>query len=238
MDGPKTKSSPRFKCQFCSRDFAKESSLAAHVCEPKRRHQQRDDPGVQFGFKAYLKFYEMTQGSKKAKTYEDFAASPYYLAFVKFGRYCRDIKCLNFLQFTQWLLTNNKKLDYWCSDKVYTEWVTEYVKKEAVQDALERALTEMQRYADAHPDLKNGFVDYFRYGNPNRIIHHISTSRISPWVVYNCNSGVDFLSKLDEGQLEIVMPYIDPAFWQRKFQEYQEDAAWVKSVLKAANLWA
>ena len=178
----------------------------------------------------------MTQGSSKPKSYADFASSPYYLAFVKFGRYCHDIRCVNFLSFTNWLLNNNKKLDYWCSDKLYTEWVADYIKKEAVQDALERALTEMQKYANDHPELENGYCDYFRSGNTNRIVHHIATARISPWVVFNCSSGVEFLSKLDEGQIGIIMPWIDPAFWQRKFKDYDDDADWVKTVLGAANL--
>jgi hypothetical protein len=225
-----------YTCQFCRRSYTKESSLISHQCEQKRRHQQQGEKGVQLGFQAYLRFYEITQGGKKTKSYEDFASSPYYLAFVKFGRYCHDIRCINFMHFTSWLLNNNKRLDYWCSDKLYTEWVSEYIKKEAVQDALERALKEMQKYAEDHPELKNGFSDYFRYGNANRICHHIATARISPWVVYNSPSGVDFLSKLDEGQLEIIMPWIDPAYWQRKFKDYDDDADWVKSVLKAANL--
>lgn len=183
-----------------------------------------------------MKFFELTQGGKKAKSYEDFSTSPYYIAFVKFGRYCVDIRCINFLQFTTWLLINNKKLDYWCSDKLYTEWVSEYIKKEAVQDALERAITEMQKYADENPNLKNGFTDYFRYGNANRICYHIATARISPWVLYNCTSGVDFLDKLDEGQIALIIEWIDPAFWQRKFKDYDDDTDWVKKVLKDAKL--
>jgi hypothetical protein len=230
------KNSDAHTCKFCNRSFTRESSLVSHQCEPKRRHNQQGEKGVQLGLQAYLRFYEITQSGKKAKSYEEFASSPYYIAFVKFGRYCVDIRCVNFIQFTTWLLTNNKKLDYWCSDKLYTEWVTEYIKKEAVQDALERGLKEMQQYAADHPELKNGYVDYFRYGNVNRIIHHIATSRISPWVVFNCASGVDFLSKLDEAQLELVMPFIDPAYWNRKFKDYDDDADWVKEVLKAANL--
>ena len=234
MDAPKNVG--KFKCQYCNKSYTKESSLISHLCEPKRRHQQQGEKGVQLGYQAYLRFYEITQGGKKTKTYEEFASSPYYIAFVKFGRYCVDIRCINFSAFVNWILTNNKKLDYWCSDKLYTEWVGEYVKKEAVQDALERALAEMQKYAEDNPDLKNGFSDYFRYGNANRIIHHIATSRISPWVIFNCDSGINFLSGLDEGQVALVMPFIDPAFWNRKFKDYDDDADWVKSVLKAANL--
>lgn len=232
----KNESRPTYKCKYCEKEFRKESTLTAHMCEPKRRWQQEKEKGVQLGLIAYLRFYEITQGSAKLKSYEDFAASPYYNAFVKFGRHCQAIRCVNFSNYTDWLLKNNKKLDYWTKDSLYDEWLAEYIKKEAVQDALERALKEMQEYADTHPDLRNGFTDYFRYGNSNRIIHHICTGRISPWVVFNCNSGVEFLGSLSEEQVSIVIPWIDPDHWQRKFKDYLADTEWVKDILQKAGL--
>jgi hypothetical protein len=223
-------------CVYCEKSFAKESTLAAHLCEQKRRHQQQNETGVQFGFKAYIRFYETTQGSAKLKTYKDFSDSPYYLAFVKYGRYCVAIRAINFVSFTDWLLKNNKKLDYWCKDTLYTEWLQEYIRKEAVQDALERALKEMQEYADTHPELKNGFRDYFKFGNGNRICHHIVGGRISPWIIFNCKTGVGFLDQLDETQIAMIISYIDPDFWQKKFKDYLADSEWVKDILIKAGL--
>ena len=225
-----------YKCKYCEKAFVKESTLAVHLCEPKRRWQQEKEVGVQLGLKAYLRFYEVTQGSARLKSYADFVSSPYYNAFVKHGRYCQSIRCINFANFLDWLLRNNKKIDNWCSDKLYEEWMHDYLRKEAVQDALERALKEMQDYADDHPDLKNGFSDYFRYGNSNRVVHHITTGRISPWIVYNCASGVDFLGNLSEEQVAMVMPWIDPDHWQRKFTDYLADTEWVKDILQKAGL--
>lgn len=225
-----------YACRYCGKEFRKEVTLTAHLCENKRRWQQEKETGVQLGLRAYLRFYETTQGSSKTKTYEHFVASPYYNAFVKFGRYCQDIRCINFANYVDWLLKNNKKLDYWCKDTLYEEWLPEYLRKEAVQDALERALKEMQDYAESNTDLKNGFTDYFRYGNANRICHHISTGRISPWVVYNCSSGVDFLDQLSEGQVKIILSWIDPEYWQKKFKDYPEDTSWAKHILKEAGL--
>lgn len=236
MDGMTNVSSPTYKCKYCDKSFRKESTLTVHQCEPKRRWQQEKETGVQLGLKAYLRFYEYSQGSAKLKSYADFVDSPYYNAFVKFGRYCQDIRCINYSNFLDWLLKNNKKLDYWCKDSMYSEWLPEYLKREAVQDALERALKEMQNYADDHPDLRNGFVDYFRYGNSNRVCHHIATGRISPWVVFNCNSGVEFLESLTEEQIAIILPWIDPDHWQRKFKDYMADTEWVKDVLEKAGL--
>jgi hypothetical protein len=110
------------------------------------------------------------------------------------------------------------------------------MRKEAVQDALERALKEMQDYADELGEFKNGFSDYFRFGNANRICHHIANGRISPWIVYNCTSGVDFLDGLNEEQIGIILPWIDPDFWQQRFRDYVADAEWVKTILKDAAL--
>jgi hypothetical protein len=236
MDGMTNASSLTYKCKYCDKDFRKESTLAAHLCENKRRWQQEKDTGVQLGLRAYLRFYEITQGSAKLKSYKDFVSSPYYNAFVKYGRYLVGIRAVNSNSFTEWLLKNNKKLDQWCRDSFYEEWLHEYLVKENVQDALERALTEIQKYAEDHPALKNGFVDYFRYGNSNRIIHHITTGRVSPWIVYNCASGVEFLDSLAEDQVALVMPWIDPDRWQRRFHDYTADVEWCKHILGEAGL--
>jgi hypothetical protein len=229
-------SSQTYKCKYCEKEFRRESTLTAHLCEKKRRAQQQNETGVQFGYKAYLQFYEFTQGSAKLKSYENFSTSPYYNAFVKFGRYCVGIRVINFNSFTSWLLKNNKKLDYWCKDSLYDEWLYDYLKRENPQDALERALKEMQEYAETHPDLRNGFRDYFRLGNSNRICHSIISGRISPWVIFNCNSGVDFLQRLDETQIGMIIKYIDPEFWQKKFVDYLSDAEWSKDILSKAGL--
>ena len=225
-----------YTCKYCNKEFKKESTLAAHLCEPKRRHQQQNETGVQLGFKAYLRFYELTQGSAKLKTYEDFVASPYYMAFVKFGRYLVAIRCINTGSFIDWLLKNNKKIDYWTKDTLYSEWMRDYLKKENVKDALERALKEMQDLADNDSRLAGKFNDYFRQANTNRVCQHIANGRISAWIVFNCASGVEFLETLNEEQLGMIIEWIDPDYWQRKFTDYMADTEWTKHILKQAGL--
>jgi hypothetical protein len=225
-----------YKCRYCEKEFSKESTLAVHLCEQKRRWQQEKEVPVQLGLKAYLRFYEITQGSARLKSYEDFAKSPYYNAFVKWGRHMVAIRGINPQAFLEWLLKNNKKIDHWLKDEFYVTYLHEYLRREAVQDALERALKEMQDYADDHPELKNGFTDYFRYGNSNRVAYHVSTGRISPWIIYNCDSGRAFLDSATEEQIQMMLPWIDPDHWQRKFTDYVADTEWVKGILLAAGL--
>ena len=229
-----SESSQSYKCRYCEKEFRKESTLSAHLCEQKRRWQQETETGVQFGLRAYLQFYETTQGSARLKSYEDFVNSPYYNAFVRYGRHLVAIRAINSNSFTTWLLNNNKKIDFWCKDSFYEEWLLEYLKRESPQDALERALREMEDYA-GNSDIAD-FSHYFMYGNTNRICYHITTGRVSPWILYNCDTGIDFLNRLGEEHLAMVLVWIDPDYWGRKFKDYVADVEWCKHVLKTAGL--
>ena len=226
---------PSYKCKYCNKSYSKESTLAAHLCQEKRRWQQESETGVQFGFRAYIQFYETTQGSARLKNYADFVDSPYYRAFVRYGRHLVAIRVVNSTSFTAWLLKNNKKIDHWCRDSYYEEWLSEYIKKEAVQDALERGLQTMEEYALGDSGLAD-FSHYFKYGNHNRICYHVTTGRISPWVIYNCDSGVQFLESINQEHLAIILPWIDPDYWNRKFKDYVADVEWCRHILKQAKL--
>ena len=202
------------------------------MCEPKRRRLNKDDPGVRIGFLAYIKFYEMAQGSAKLKTYEDFCDSSYYLAFSKFGRYCVDIKAINPTQFMNWLLKGQKKIDKWTSDRFYTEYLLWYLPTEAVDDALARAMEYSIDWAEkqGHPAQ-----DCVRYGNSNAVCYAITTGRLSPWVIYNSESGQQFLADANEEQLAMVWPYINADVWHKKFSDYPADHEYAKEILTKAG---
>ena len=225
--------SETYKCKYCEREFRKESTLAVHLCEQKRRYQEEKEVGVQIGLQSYLKFYTMTQGSAKLKTYTDFSKSPYYKAFTKFGRHMIDIRAIDTRGFIEHVIKNNKKIDYWCKDEVYQEFLSLHLRKENVKDALERSLNTMVEWAEENDSV---FNHYFLYASSNRIVHHITTGRISAWVIFNSASGIEMMDKLNAEQIEIIYPSIDPDFWKRKFVDYLADTEWVKHILKEAGL--
>ena len=219
-------------CGFCKKTFRRAESLVVHMCEPKRRRSERSERGVELGFQSYLRFYEIAQGSAKLKTFDDFADSPYYRAFVKFGRYCVGTKAINPRQFTEWLLKHNKKIDNWGSDKIYTEYLLDYLKVEAVADALARAVEHGIDWSEKHSASAN---DCLRYGSTHAMCHAVTTGRISPWVIYNCESGQKFLGELTADQVSMIWPYIDSDIWQKKFVDYAADAEYAKLILKQAG---
>lgn len=221
-----------FTCDYCKKEFARETSIAVHMCEPKRRRMERDERGVQLGFQAFIKFYEIMQGSARLKTFEDFCESAYYRAFVKFGRYCVNTRVINPARMMEWLLKHNKKIDHWCSDQIYTEYLLDYLKVENVDDAIARAIEWSIDWAERNESQPH---DCLRYGNANVICHAVTTGRISAWAIYNSASGLEFLESLDQTQIAMIWPYIDSDVWQRRFRDYPADVEYVKDILKKAG---
>ena len=219
-------------CEYCKKEFVRETSIQAHMCEPKRRRRERDEPGPRLGFQAYIRFYESMAGSARNKTHDTFCESSYYRAFVKFGHYCVNTRVINPDRFMAWLLKNNRKIDHWCSDKVYTEYLVDHLKVEAVDDALTRAIEFGIDWAEKNASPAH---DCMRYGNANVLCYAVTAGRISPWVIYNSESGQKFLSELDATQVAMIWPYIDSDAWQKRFQDRPQDQVYAKNILKQAG---
>ena len=221
-----------FTCKYCDRSFSKESTLSVHVCEQKKRWQEQSERGVQLGLQGYLKFYEYTQGSAKLKGWDDFVISPYYRAFVKWGRYCVAVRVIQPDRFLEWLLKNNKKIDNWCSDRLYTEYLVTHVQKETVNDALARAIEYGIDWSEKTGSTAH---DCLRYGSANATCYAVTTGRISAWVIYNSESGQKFLAELNTEQVAMIWPYIDSDIWQKKFADYPGDQEYAKEILTQAG---
>jgi hypothetical protein len=131
-----------------------------------------------------------------------------------------------------WLLKNQKKIDHWCSDNIYTEYLIEYLRVEAVDDALARAIEHSIRWSE---ETGNPPHDWLRYGNTNALCYAVTAGRISPWVIYNSESGQKFLTELSTEQVAIVWPYIDSDAWHKKFTDYPADQEYVKDILNKAG---
>jgi hypothetical protein len=222
----------RYVCKYCDKSFKRENSLVVHLCARKKRWQEREEKGARIGFNAYIKFYKYTQYSKKTRTQMDFIKSPYYKAFVKFGRYCVSINAINVNCFIEFIIKQNKKLDYWTSDKLYTEYLSTLSVSENPIDTLTRAI----KYSITWSEKNNAdSKDMLRHGNVNSNCYAISNGYISPWVLYNCNSGKIFLGELNNEQTEIIWDFIDPEIWSKKFKDYPDDVNYIASMLDKAG---
>ena len=227
-------SSKPYVCEYCNKGYMKESTLAAHMCEKKRRWLQKDEKRVRYGLYAFQRFYKLSAGAKKDKTYEEFVDSQYYNAFVKFGSFLNNVQPLYPEKYIDYVVTSGVKLDHWARDTLYEKYVLEFILKEDVHAALERSVKTMIEWAEENEPA--AWNSYFNYVSLNRAVWHIKDGKISPWLVLNCKSGKEMMSKFNDEQLEMVYHVINPQHWAMRFNRLPNDVQLVKDVAKESNL--
>ena len=211
----------------------REKTLAAHMCEPKRRCLQKDEKRVRYGLYAFQRFYALSAGTKKEKTYEEFMKSPYYNAFVKFGSFVSNVKPLYPEKYIDYVVTSGVKLDHWCRDEMYEKYALELILKEDVTTALERSVKNMMEWAEEKGSAWN---HYFNYVSTNRAVWDIRDGKVSPWLVLNCRSGKEMLGKFNDEQLGLIYHVINPEHWALRFKRQSKDVELVKEIVKESKL--
>jgi hypothetical protein len=223
-----------YSCGHCGKGFMQEKTLFVHVCEQKRRHMARSERHVVLAFDTFQKFYRLNQpNSKQEKTYEDFCKSPYYNAFIKFGSFISNVNPLHPERFTTYVVTSGVKLDHWCRDELYEQYVFNLIKTEAVETALQRTIQTMMAWADAHQSQWN---HYFLYVSLSRACYDIKDGKISPWMILNSSNGKAMLQKFSDEQLNHIQTIIDPPYWVSRFKKLPADVELVKQVVKESKI--
>jgi len=210
-----------------------EKTLVAHMCERKRRALQEKEKRVQAGYMAFNRFWQLAQGGKKLKTYDEFCDTAYYNAFVKFGSFLNNVNPLYPEKFVDYVIKSGTKLDRWCRDDLYNAYLFEILKTEPVESAVQRTLQTMMEWGDEHTA---NFAHYFNYVSLNRAVHDILNGRISCWVILNSTTGKEMLQKMSDEQLNMIAPAFDVPYWVRKFKEVPADVMLVKEILDEVEI--
>jgi hypothetical protein len=185
------------------------------------------------GLLTFQQFYDFTNKGKNPKSFDDFVDSPYYTAFVKFGSFMVNTAPIYPEMFIDFVVKSGVKLDHWCRDELYEQYLTDLIKKEPADGAIQRTIKTMMEWADVN---SAPWEHYFQYVNLNRATHDIKEGLVSPWVLLNTKSGKELLQRMNDEQLEIVGPMIDPQFWLRRFKSLPADMELVKDIIREAKI--
>lgn len=222
-----------FRCGFCGRSFRSEGTLAAHMCEPKRRRKEQNSVSSRLGLALYQRFFELNSPGSRTKTFEDFADSKYYKGFIRLSRHLQDLRPIEQDRFVDWLFQNGIKEREWCKDRTYERYITDLLVKENTTRALERSIKTMERWAEEND---SHFSRFFAEVSTNEATLLLRYGRISPWALYMASTADALWERLNEEQADIVGSVIDPKVWLKRFEKNREDCEFVQEILNDAGL--
>lgn len=223
-----------YKCKYCQKDFVRESTLIKHLCEPKRRVLAKDEKQNRIAYQSWLMFRRLTIANvKHDKPYEDFAVNKYYMDFMKLAKHIIELRIEDPQAFVKFILMNSVPIRDWTKAVVYESYVKDRTKKEPVERAIERSVLNMKAWAE-----KTGsqYQEYFSKVSTPEAVQDIRMGRISPWCTFATDQGSRLIDRLEPGQVEALVEYMEPKSWRIKVKRQQQDAEWVQQVFNQAEI--
>lgn len=227
----KVKTKSEFFCPYCKKEFQSETPLIKHMCAKKDRELEKDEKHIRMAYQVYAQFYRLNQ--KQEKSWGDFRDSRYYNDFVKVGRYIIDTNPINVGLFIDFLVKSGRPVLDWTKQSMYELYIRETIKKETPCAAVERNILLMQQWATT---TGNDWSDFFRMIAPAQATMWIKSGRISPWVLYICESAEELMVRMSPEQIGMIQSNLDPDFWNLKMDKYPDDVKFLRETFKEAGL--
>jgi hypothetical protein len=125
-----------------------------------------------------------------------------------------DLKAVEPEEFIRYICQSKVPIDKWCLDEHYLEYVRLLNKFESPDRAVERTLLLAESWAN-----REGYAitDFFRKIATPQAVMWLMSGRISPWVIFNCESGQELISRFSDEQYALLEKAVDIKFWKKKF---------------------
>lgn len=222
-------------CGFCNKSFVREHSLVSHMCEPRRRHESRNNSDVKKAFWAYDAFYKHLNPQRKdqPRTYQEFSQSVMYGTLVKFGAWCEQHLVQEWQSYVKWLIERRVKIDNWCDLHAYAEYLQDLINNEPAEQALSRSLATVTHWSE-----RSGkpWQEFFVLVNCHQLVSWVQQGRISAWLLYNSPSAQQALHRCTPEQLHMINHVIPAHKWKIRFLRMTADADLIRTLLTQAGL--
>jgi len=223
-----------YKCKYCNKEFARETTLMSHMCERKRRVLAKDDKQNRIAYQSWLLYRRLSMANvKNDKPYEDFVDNSLFTGFMKLAKYMIDMNFEKPEEFVKFIVMNSVKMHDWTKIFVHQEFVKDKLKTETVDRAIERSLLNMKEWAER---TGNNWQDYFVQVNTVEAVQDIKMGRLSPWCTFATDQGSRFIDRLEPGQVQELIDFLNPQAWKARIKRQQEDADWVQEVFNKAEI--
>lgn len=221
-----------FICPYCEKVYTREGDFLRHLCSQRARYSELSTQQSKIAYMTWRTYFTTNHPTINKIEQIDFIKSPFYSAFMKFAEYCVETKVINPQAYSRYLLKNAVLVDKWGDDTTYLKFLGIYLRLENCVDAVKRSLEFLTNYCEtAEIELQ----DVFRKTNPNLLVDMVYFGKISPWLLFQTESGIEFLDKLNDDQYKKIALHINPEAWAKKFAIEPDNVAAVTAILNTIS---
>ena len=227
---PKNEKQSDLICNYCNKSFKRETSFLNHICEQKRRFDNKNSIESIIAFEACNYWNRIAMGKRKDFEFSEFTKSNLYTTFIKFGIYVNSVNLKNWKEYLKWLTANNIPAFKWNKDSTYLKFKNEISKIETPERAVERFVIAAEEWAreQNHEVQWDEFWDKASIGV---IINYVHNGKISPWIIFCSIRAQRFLHSLNDELMKEIFKDIDIDYWDKRIQKSNEDSTWIQKLI-------
>lgn len=212
-----TKNSPEYKCQYCNKEFIRETSFLNHKCEKMKRYEVRNENYSKIAQEAYIAMFPNNSQYKKCRTFEHFISSHFYKSLIEFGKFVVNSEIISPKKYMKFLNEHNVNVKNWTDYRIYSQFLKHMFSTETPEDALIRSLEFIEKWSS---DNNCEFYEFFSKIHPVEAVVHIKSGRLSPWLILPDGIGDKLFDRMLDEQLIEISDIIDPVYWNIKFKRH------------------
>lgn len=210
----KTAFNSEFSCSFCEKTFSTELGFIKHKCQPMKRAEESRTLIGQNAFSFYQKWLKMQR--KVAPSVSTFLKSKYYVSFMKFAEFAKQVKLTEIDMFIKMMVSNSIQPQIWTNDQMYVLYLEYLDHTVAPTKQVNITVKYLFKLADAF-DCSVGEV--FDLIHPNELLQMIRERKLSPWLLLRSKKFNEFLNRLNEDEYSLFEELIRPQYWAKKFEK-------------------
>ncbi len=220
-----------YECRFCNKLFKKEHAFIKHYCNARKKHDELSTIEGQIGFFLYERWIHIRH--LRNVDHDDFKASRFFNAFIKFAKFYRKIKGLPDIdQFLRLMISKNIQPSNWVTDKVLSYYL-DFIDKTPAIEKITRTSQYIIKLADAYDCDTADIFDHVEF---NIIIDFIKLQKLSPWILLNSKKFIMWIRYLDDEQQLIIDGVVDSYLWRQTFDKDKSSVTLAKKFVKELDL--
>lgn len=221
----------KYTCEFCGKNFVRESAYTKHRCEQMERHENLKTLVGQAALGYYKKWFDLKR--RRLRNPEGFLQSIHYKPIMKFAEFANRVRLPEPETFIRFVVDKNYGPNVWCHEQVYREYL-EYLDRQGDPRTQAAAtIKTILRFAEEHDC---SFEEFFDRVTTPELVSMIYGRRLSPWLLLHSPKFNRYLQKSEPYEKSLITNVIRPSYWTSRFQKDPSSANYMNAIVKRLKL--
>lgn len=218
-------------CNFCKKQFVLEKAFLKHTCREKLRFEEIKTPIGQSAYSLYCLW--MKSKKLKAPTIDTFTGSKFYLSFIKLAENVIRLNIDKPKLFIDLMTLRDISPTMWHRDQCYSIYL-EFCDKEA--DPYDLVVKSYDKLEKISVQENIAISNIFNSLGFKRVFELIRLRVLSPWLLLHSDKFKQFLSTVDENDMNLLAGVINFNFWVTHLEKHNSIRQELIPIIKELGL--